>query len=62
MTGQVKRILLAEDDANDVELTLEALAHHNLANEVIVTRDGWKRSIISIVAEYSRRAKRATRQ
>src|ERR1700730_10220674 len=30
MTGQVKRILLAEDNANDVELTLEALAHHNL--------------------------------
>jgi CheY-like chemotaxis protein len=40
MTDQVKRILLAEDNANDVELTLEALAHHNLANEVIVTRDG----------------------
>jgi len=36
----VKRILLAEDNANDVELTLEALGHHNLANEVVVTRDG----------------------
>jgi CheY-like chemotaxis protein len=36
----VKRILLVEDNANDVELTLEALANHNLANEVIVTRNG----------------------
>lgn len=36
----VKRILLAEDDPNDVELTLAALAENNLANEVIVTRDG----------------------
>jgi CheY-like chemotaxis protein len=40
MMAKVKRILLAEDNANDVELTLEALAHHNLANEVIVARDG----------------------
>ena len=40
MTDQVKRILLVEDNPNDVELTLLALAHHNLANEVIVTRDG----------------------
>jgi CheY-like chemotaxis protein len=38
--AKVKRILLAEDNANDVELTLEALSHHNLANEVIVARDG----------------------
>ena len=37
---QVKRILLAEDNANDLELTLEALGQYNLANEVIVTRDG----------------------
>lgn len=40
MMTQLKRILLAEDNANDVELTLTALAEHNLANEVIVTRDG----------------------
>lgn len=40
MMTQVKRILLAEDNANDVELTLLALAQYNLANEVIVTRDG----------------------
>jgi CheY-like chemotaxis protein len=34
------RILLVEDDPNDVELTLTALTDHNLANEVVVTRDG----------------------
>ena len=33
-------ILLAEDDVKDVELTLEALGEHNLANSVIVARDG----------------------
>lgn len=36
----IKRILLAEDNANDVELTLTALADSNLANEVVVARDG----------------------
>jgi CheY-like chemotaxis protein len=35
-----KRMLLVEDDARDVELTLEALEESNLANEVDVTRDG----------------------
>jgi CheY-like chemotaxis protein len=40
MNTQLRRILLAEDNANDVELTLTALAQHNLANEVVVTRDG----------------------
>jgi CheY-like chemotaxis protein len=40
MVHSVKRILIAEDNVNDVELTLAALAHHNLANEVVVTRDG----------------------
>ena len=36
----LKRILLAEDDPKDVELTLAALAEHKLANEVGVARDG----------------------
>ncbi|HVC19600.1 MAG TPA: response regulator [Vicinamibacterales bacterium] len=40
MIAEVKRILLAEDDPNDVELTLAALAEHRLANEVDVVRDG----------------------
>jgi CheY-like chemotaxis protein len=34
------RILMVEDDPNDVELTLTALEEYNLANEVVVTRDG----------------------
>jgi CheY-like chemotaxis protein len=37
---ELGRILLAEDSAADVELTLAALAEHNLANEVVVVRDG----------------------
>ncbi|HEX2861139.1 MAG TPA: response regulator [Lacunisphaera sp.] len=36
----LKRILLVEDSLNDIELTLDALAEHHLANEVVVTRDG----------------------
>jgi two-component system, response regulator len=36
----LKRILLAEDNPNDVELTLSALEEYNLANEVVVVRDG----------------------
>src|ERR1700730_10146845 len=34
------RILIVEDDPNDVELTLTALDAYNLANEVVATRDG----------------------
>jgi CheY-like chemotaxis protein len=38
--AELRTILLAEDNPKDVELTLEALAEHNLANNVIVVRDG----------------------
>jgi DNA-binding response OmpR family regulator len=34
------RILLVEDDPRDVEMTMSALEDHNLANEVVVARDG----------------------
>jgi len=37
---ELKRILLVEDDPKDVELALEGLAEHNLANDVLVVRDG----------------------
>lgn len=37
---KVARILLAEDSAQDAELTLNALAEHDLANSVEVARDG----------------------
>lgn len=36
----LKLILLAEDNMRDIELTLAALEEHNLANEVIIVRDG----------------------
>jgi DNA-binding response OmpR family regulator len=36
----LRPIVLVEDDANDVELTMLALAEHNLANPVVVLRDG----------------------
>jgi DNA-binding response OmpR family regulator len=38
--NKLGRILMVEDDLKDVELTLTALEEYNLANEVIVTRDG----------------------
>src|ERR1700729_769899 len=34
------RILIVEDDPNDVELTLTALEEYKLANEVVVAHDG----------------------
>jgi CheY-like chemotaxis protein len=37
---ELKRILLVEDNSNDIELILTALAENHLANEVIVVRDG----------------------
>jgi len=40
MDTKLSTILLMEDDPNDVNLTLTALAEHNLANNVTVARDG----------------------
>lgn len=37
---ELKTILLVEDNPQDVELTLEALSEHNLANNVIAVNDG----------------------
>ena len=34
------KILLVEDDPNDVELTLTALRENHIANDIIVARDG----------------------
>lgn len=36
----IRPILLVEDNPNDLELTLTALAQCNFANEIIVARDG----------------------
>jgi len=38
--SELKRVLLAEDSAKDIELTLAALDEYRLANEVVVVRDG----------------------
>jgi DNA-binding response OmpR family regulator len=38
--NKLGRILLIEDDPKDVELALMALDEYNLANEVVVARDG----------------------
>jgi len=37
---ELKTILLVEDNPQDVELTLEALSEHNLANNVFAVNDG----------------------
>ncbi len=38
--ADLKRILLAEDNANDAELTLAALGEQGMAGGVVVVRDG----------------------
>ena len=38
--SELRTILLAEDNPKDAELTLEALNEHNLANQVVVVKDG----------------------
>jgi CheY-like chemotaxis protein len=54
----LKRILLVEDNVNDIEMTLAALEENRLANEVIVVRDGeealdylYRRGIYKLRAE-----------
>jgi CheY-like chemotaxis protein len=38
--ADVKRIVLAEDNANDVELTMTALRENHVVNEIVIVRDG----------------------
>jgi CheY-like chemotaxis protein len=40
MIREIKRILLVDDNRNDIELTLNVLEANNLVNEVIVAEDG----------------------
>ncbi|MCG2720612.1 MAG: response regulator [Thermodesulfovibrionales bacterium] len=36
----MRNILLVEDDPNDIELTIKALSDFNIANEIVIVRDG----------------------
>ena len=36
----LRKIMLVEDNLNDIDLTLAALEEHHLANEIVVVRDG----------------------
>lgn len=38
--NNINRILLVEDNENDLELTIDALSEHNLANFIDIARDG----------------------
>ena len=40
MTKDSTFILLVEDNQDDIDLTLRALRMHNLANDVVIVRDG----------------------
>ena len=40
MFADLRTILLAEDNANDLELTLAALEQNRVANEIVIVRDG----------------------
>ena len=56
--SELARILLVEDDPRDVELTLTALGEYNLANEVVITRDGEKAlDFLYCRGEFSTRSK-----
>jgi CheY-like chemotaxis protein len=38
--AEIRTLLIAEDNANDAELTVAALQENHLANDIVVTRDG----------------------
>jgi CheY-like chemotaxis protein len=40
MIADLRRILIAEDNANDLELTMAALEENHIANEIVAVRDG----------------------
>ena len=40
MIAELKRIVLVEDNANDIDVTITALRDNKVLNEVVVVRDG----------------------
>ena len=52
MMAELKRILLAEDNPKDVELTLTALDENNLANEVVVVNDASADETAGLLEQY----------
>ncbi len=56
MANSAVEILLVEDNPNDVELTLRALKKNNLANRVVVVKDGAEAlDFIFATGDYSER-------
>lgn len=63
MTEHMVEILLVEDNPNDVELALHALAKHHLANRIHVVRDGAEAlDFIFCNGEYSNRSSDASQR
>ena len=57
MLTDLRTILLAEDNANDVELTVAALRQNHVANDIVVVRDGAEAlDYLSRRNEYAQRA------
>jgi len=56
---ELKTILLVEDNIKDIELTMEALEEHHLANQVEVARDGVEAmEYLHCEGKYSKRKKK----
>jgi len=56
--NELKTILLAEDNPNDVELTVAALSELNLANPIVAVKDGVEAmEYLCCEAKYSQRKK-----
>lgn len=63
MNENMVEILLVEDNPNDVELALHALAKHHLANRIQVVRDGAEAlDFIFCTGEYANRSSDASLQ
>lgn len=63
MTENMVEILLVEDNPNDIELALHALAKHHLGNRIQVVRDGAEAlDFIYCTGEYASRSSDASQR